>query len=101
MRVIPRAILPDHHGWRNWVLSGRNWILALLAKWIPDKAMLGIAEALLIGYKYDLDKQLLQAYSNTGVVHIIAISGLHLSMIYGLLLWLFQTIDALALDAMG
>ena len=33
------------------------------------------AEALLIGYTQDLDKDLVQAYSNTGVVHIIAISG--------------------------
>lgn len=86
----PIFVLPEHIGWRNWVLSGRNWVLAVLARWIPDKQILGIAEALLIGYKYDLDRSLIQAYSNTGVVHIIAISGLHLSMIYGLLLWLFK-----------
>ncbi|HET7898564.1 MAG TPA: ComEC/Rec2 family competence protein, partial [Flavisolibacter sp.] len=48
----------------------------------------GFAEALLIGYKDDLDRNLVQAYSNTGVVHIIAISGLHLGLIYGLLLLL-------------
>ena len=46
---------------------------------------LGLAEALLIGYKDDLDKTLVQSYSNTGVVHIIAISGLHLGLIYWLL----------------
>jgi len=50
---------------------------------------LGIAEALLIGYTNDLDKDLVQAYSNTGVVHIIAISGMHLGLIYGLLIWVF------------
>ncbi len=42
----------------------------------------GLAEALLIGYKEDLDRDLLQQYSNTGVVHVIAISGLHLALIY-------------------
>ena len=31
----------------------------------------------------------MQAYSNTGVVHIIAISGLHLGLIYAILLWIF------------
>jgi competence protein ComEC len=45
----------------------------------------GLALALLIGYKDDLDRDLLQAYSNTGVVHVIAISGLHLGLIYALL----------------
>ena len=86
----PIFITPENISWRNWVLSGRNWILAVLTQWIPDKQICGIAEALLIGYKYDLDRNLVQAYSNTGVVHIIAISGLHLGMIYGLLLWLFR-----------
>jgi len=49
----------------------------------------GVAEALLIGYRNDLDKDLVQAYSNTGVVHIIAISGLHIGMIYFLLNLIF------------
>lgn len=72
------------------VYSTKNKVLAILRKYIPDKKVVGVAEALLIGYKEDLDKQLLQAYSNTGVVHIIAISGMHLGMIYGLMLFLFQ-----------
>jgi len=56
------------------------------------KDELGIAEALLIGYTNDLDKDLVQAYSNTGVVHIIAISGMHLALIYIMLVWLFARI---------
>ncbi len=56
------------------------------------KDELGIAEALLIGYTNDLDKDLVQAYSNTGVVHIIAISGMHLALIYVLLVWFFAKI---------
>ncbi len=49
---------------------------------------LGLAEALLIGYKNDLDQTLVQAYTSTGVVHIIAISGMHLAIIYGMIVWL-------------
>ncbi|HQR92509.1 MAG: hypothetical protein B7Y15_01050 [Bacteroidetes bacterium 24-39-8] len=90
LTAAPIFMEPAPRGWRNWVMDARNWILHVLARWIPDKQILGIAEALLIGYKYDLDRSLVQAYSNTGVVHIIAISGLHLGMIYGLLLWLFK-----------
>jgi competence protein ComEC len=59
------------------------------------KDELGIAEALLIGYTNDLDKDLVQAYSNTGVVHIIAISGMHLALIYVLLVWVFAKIPLL------
>ena len=57
-----------------------------------DEKVTGIAEALLIGYKEDLDKDEVQAYSNTGVVHIIAISGMHLGLIYAVLVWLFSRI---------
>ncbi len=35
----------------------------------------------------------MQSYSNTGLVHIIAISGLHLGVIYMLLLFLFDNIS--------
>jgi competence protein ComEC len=80
--------------WFNqFIFSARANILAILRKNIPaGKDELGIAEALLIGYTNDLDKDLVQAYSNTGVVHIIAISGMHLGLIYVMLVWLFARI---------
>ena len=68
----------------------RNNVLALFRKWVPGQKETGVAEALLIGYRDDLDKELVQSYSNTGVVHIIAISGLHLGMIYGLMILILK-----------
>jgi competence protein ComEC len=77
-------------GFTSFLFLARERILAALQTNITaGKDELGIAEALLIGYTNDLDKDLVQAYSNTGVVHIIAISGMHLGLIYGILLWLF------------
>lgn len=67
-----------------------TWVLKTINQFILGEKEAGVAEALLIGYKKNLDKELLQAYSNTGVVHIIAISGLHLGMIYGLLLFILK-----------
>lgn len=64
----------------------REKVLNVIRENIPDKKQAGLAEALLIGYRNDLDKQLLQSYINTGVVHVIAVSGLHLGIIYGLLI---------------
>jgi len=66
----------------------RRWVLRVLRRNIKDPKDCGLAEALLIGYKTDLDTELVQAYSNTGVVHVIAISGLHLGLIYSLLMFL-------------
>jgi competence protein ComEC len=81
-------ILPGENKTRfnEFIFDSRKKVLNILRKNIKGEKELGLAEALLIGYKDDLDKTLVQSYSNTGVVHVIAISGLHLGLIYWLLL---------------
>ena len=89
------TILPDKDidPFNNFLFKARQKILNILKKNIgEDDDQLAIAEALLIGYTQDLDKDLVQAYSNTGVVHIIAISGMHLALIYLLLVRIFNKI---------
>jgi competence protein ComEC len=70
---------------KKFIFATRIKIVTILRKYIPNSKEFGLAEALLIGYKDDLDKNLIRAYSNTGVVHVIAISGLHVGLIYWLL----------------
>jgi competence protein ComEC len=67
------------------IFEVRRRVLNVIASFVPGKKESGFAKALLIGYTDDLDKELVQTYSNTGVVHIIAISGLHLGIIFTLL----------------
>lgn len=73
---------------RRFIFNSRQWVVSTLQKFIKGEREQGLAEALLIGYKDDLDKKLVESYTNTGVVHIIAISGMHLALIYGLLILL-------------
>jgi competence protein ComEC len=78
--------------YKQVIFKTRQIIIDVLNKYIAGKGEAALANALLIGYKVDLDKDLVQAYSNVGVVHLIAISGLHLALIYALLLWLTRRI---------
>jgi competence protein ComEC len=64
------------------LFATQQYVLSILRRHIPGSKECGLAEALLIGYKNDLDKMLLQSYSDTGVVHVVAISGLHLGLVY-------------------
>jgi competence protein ComEC len=64
------------------VFQVRNNILSTIRKYIISGDRLGIAEAMLIGYKSDLTPSLNSTYSNAGVSHVIAISGMHLGLIY-------------------
>lgn len=68
-------------GMRAWPIAARDHLLATLRRYIPDAQTLGVAEALLTGYRGNMDKELSWEYAGTGVAHIIAISGLHLGMI--------------------
>ncbi len=92
LRAGDFIVLPgkNTNGFKRWLLHTRETITGILRRHIPGRQEAGLAEALLIGYKDDLDKTLLQSYTNTGVVHIIAISGLHVGLIYWLLSLLIQ-----------
>lgn len=89
------SMLNNWHGnaFTRWIFESRDALLSILRKNITEPRERGIAEALLIGYRDELDKDLVQSYSNTGVVHIIAISGLHLGMIYAALLFILRPFD--------
>jgi len=63
----------------------RKKLMSIVKKQIPRKTESGFLEALLFGFTEDLDQDVLRSYEDTGVVHIIAISGLHLALICQLL----------------
>jgi competence protein ComEC len=51
---------------------------------------LAIMNALLLGQRQSVSKELLQHYSNAGAIHILAVSGLHVGIIMLLLSFLFK-----------
>lgn len=86
------AVLPTvHTSWlHRQLLTIQSGVLQVIKTNIKSDKEAGLAEALLIGYKDDLDKTLLEFYTNTGVVHVIAVSGMHLGLIYWILNLLFR-----------
>jgi competence protein ComEC len=59
----------------------RKKLVIIIKKQIPTKSENSLLEALMVGFTDDLDPELLKSYADTGVIHIIAISGLHLALI--------------------
>ncbi len=55
-----------------------------------DTKVLQFTKALILGDRRGLDKGLQANFSKAGVMHILAISGLHIGMVYALLLWVFN-----------
>jgi competence protein ComEC len=77
---------------RRFIISTRQRILNALRNNIEGRNELAIAEAMLVGYRDDLDTDIVMAYANTGVIHVIIIAGLHLGIIYFFLSWLLNGI---------
>lgn len=54
-----------------------------------DKTELEILSALTLGYKRDLDPETKRVFSSAGAMHILAVSGLHVGVVWGLITLLF------------
>ncbi len=63
----------------------RNVLLGIYARAGLSGNELAVASALVLGYKADLDDMLRGAYSASGAMHVLAVSGLHVGIIYFIL----------------
>jgi competence protein ComEC len=70
--------------------SLRKKLLLIIKAHVPGKTENSLLEALMVGYTQDLEPELLKSYADTGVIHIIAISGLHLALICHILQFVLQ-----------
>lgn len=62
--------------------------------YIKDKHTVAILQAMLMGERQHMDKELRDAYSQTGIVHIIAISGAHIAIFFVVIGLLFGWIKS-------
>lgn len=61
---------------------------------LDDQKQIGVADALVAGMKSDLDYDLRQAYTDAGAIHVLAVSGMHV----GILFWIIGLILGLFMD---
>ena len=60
----------------------RDFVIQKINLTIVNKEANGFALALLLGVKSDMNKSLVNAYAQLGIIHIIAISGMHLDILF-------------------
>ena len=76
----------------EWVYSLRNRLSQTLAEVLPEPQA-SLAQGITLGIRGNIPSSLRTDFSHTGTAHLLAISGLHLTIIAGILLsigmWLF------------
>jgi len=76
----------------EWVYSVRNRLSQTLAQVLPEPQA-SLAQGIVLGIRGNIPLPLKDDFSHTGTAHLLAISGLHLAIVAGILLgigiWLF------------
>ena len=73
----------------------RSQVQESLKKYHFKSDELSVINALLLGQRQDISKQLIADYSRAGAIHILAVSGLHVGIILLILNWVFKPIERL------
>jgi len=82
----PQSYIPDI---QSKALFLRRYFLRILEQIIPNKRQFSIASGILFGDKTFVDNELKTALSTTGGAHILAVSGIHVGILYGAILFPF------------
>jgi competence protein ComEC len=59
----------------------RHYFLGILKKHLTTSRELSVGNALILGYKNDIDEEVRTAYAHTGALHVLAVSGLHVGLV--------------------
>jgi len=78
----------------RWAQQMQLDLVARIQAWPLDAGARQILSALLVGHRQALDPELREAFAQAGVVHVLAVSGLHTGIVYLMLhtlLWPFRS----------
>ena len=76
----------------QWAMKVRRAAHESIKKYVNGEQEQAIVSALVLGITDGLDNELLGAYSASGAMHVLAVSGLHVGIIYWIVLFLLRPI---------
>ncbi len=77
----------------NWIVArsieARNGAIEIIKSTISSKQEASVAMALVLGVKSFIDPELRNAYQSAGAMHVLAVSGMHVGLVFGALTLIF------------
>jgi competence protein ComEC len=71
----------------------RDKLFTILKNNNVEGNQLKVGSALLLGYREQLNKDIIRSYSGAGAMHVLAVSGLHVGILFLILQHLFQFLN--------
>jgi competence protein ComEC len=84
-------------GWQGHQLRWQYQLAQRLGQLLPDSSTRGVAQAILLGVRAQLDSRRRDAYAASGLAHVLALSGLHTGILLLLINLLMQGLGQLGL----
>lgn len=95
--IIDTAVRVLQHNQGNIVtsqaLKARKYLLNKFQRFIIDSTALKVSSALILGYRQEFSPDLLEAFTRTGTIHVLSVSGLHVGIVFYLLNSLLRFLD--------
>lgn len=90
-KVIVYEFIANSNLKQNISLSRRinNWCVKRIERLNISSSDIGIINGMLLGNREQVDKERQEQYNNTGITHMLSISGMHISIIFMILNFLF------------
>ena len=83
-----QVLTHDKSGFFYHIHQVRAGRIQQIKTYFKGEAEQGVAMALLLGFKEELSEDIRTAYAETGAIHVLAVSGLHVGIIAMILRWL-------------
>jgi competence protein ComEC len=77
----------------EYAINIRKKQVQIYRKLIHNDEAFAVASTLVLGYRSDLNKETLAAYSKTGTIHALSVSGMHVGIIFVFLNWALFALD--------
>jgi len=88
-----QTLAQPESSFRGTLFSIRRKLIEKLEDAGLKDSELAVASALILGYRAELDKELMSAYAGAGATHVLAVSGLHVGIVYIILNFLLKFMD--------
>lgn len=86
-------LILDHRGNFNlWMYDLRIWCENILREKLATDNEYALACALILGDKREMGAELRNTYADTGAMHVLAVSGLHVGVVYMILLFFCKSL---------
>lgn len=86
-------ILQSQTNWYTYVLLLKQRVVTQFRSNISDQTTFSVAAALVFGYRAEMDPDVYTAFTDTGTIHILSVSGMHVSMLFILLSFVLRPLD--------